>query len=120
MHSLTVDTSVSLTPSGTAIAGQSYSLICSVTVTGSNDTPTITWLDPIDNQITTGVETTGKMSTLTFNPLAASHTGQYTCEVRLGGAVEYEKIIVTLRGEIPIIIILKHAYDVTSHMHSII
>ena len=65
--------------SGTA--GESYSLECTVTVTGSTDQPTITWLDPMNNMITSGVETTGSMSTLTFNPLAASHAGIYTCRV---------------------------------------
>ena len=44
-----------------------------VTVTGSTDQPTITWLDPaMNNMITSGVVTTGSMSTLTFNQLASS------------------------------------------------
>ena len=52
-------------------------LMCSVTVTGSTDQPTIyiTWLDAMNNQITSGVETTSSMSTLTFNQLEASHVG---------------------------------------------
>ena len=61
-----------ITTVGPNSAGAIYSLICSVSVTGSTDQPTITWLDPMNNQITSGVETTGSMSTLTFNPLAAS------------------------------------------------
>ena len=101
MHS--VDISVSITPSGTATVGQRYSLTCSVAVTGSTDISTIVWLGPINNKITTGLVTTGSMSTLTFSPLAAAHAGIYTCEVRVGGAVMSEKIMVIVQeGEISI------------------
>ena len=82
-------TDVSITSSGAATAGESYSLECTVTVTGSNDQPTITWLmDPMDNMITSGVVTTGSMSTLTFDPLAVSHAGTYTCRATLGSAMD--------------------------------
>ena len=76
-----VDITVSITPgSSSNTAGETYSLECSATVTGSNDQPTITWLDPMNNPVPSGmVTTTGSMSTLTFNPLAASHAGTYTC-----------------------------------------
>ena len=97
-HIHSVDISVSITPSGTSTVGQ-YSLTCSVAVTGSTDTPT-------------GLVTTGSMSSLIFNPLAATHAGIYTCEVRLGGAVKSEKIMVIVKeGEISISICnycLKH------------
>ena len=73
--------------------------MCSVTVTGSTDTPTITWLDPMNNQITSGVMTTGSMSTLTFNPLAASHAGVYTCRATLGSAVDTASRTITLQGK---------------------
>ena len=68
-------------------------------MTGSTDQPTITWLDPMNNMITSGVETTGSMSTLTFNPLAASHAGTYTCRATLGGAVQTEEVAVTVLSE---------------------
>ena len=56
-------------------------------MTGSTDEPTITWLDPMNNPVPSGmVTTTGSMSTLTFDPLAASHVGTYTCRATLGGA----------------------------------
>ena len=78
-------TSSPIISSGTATAGESYSLECTVTVTGSDDQPTITWLmGPMDNMITSGVVTNGSMSTLTFNPLSASHAGTYTCRATLG------------------------------------
>ena len=58
--------------SGTSTAGESYVLVCTVTVTGSTDQPTITWLmGPMDSMITSGVITNGGISTLTFDPLAA-------------------------------------------------
>ena len=76
------------TSSGTNTAGETYSLVCSVTVTGSTDQPTITWSDD-DAQITSDSSRTvsattsdgsnGYSSILTFNPLSASHAGNYTC-----------------------------------------
>ena len=87
-----VDISVSITPvSGTNTAGETYSLECSATVTGSNDQPTITWLDD-DVEISSSDATrmvsvitmnpgSSYSSTLTFAPLSASDTGTYTCRV---------------------------------------
>ena len=72
--------------------------MCTVTVTGSTDQPDITWLGPMDSEVTAGVETTGSMSTLTFNPLAASHAGTYTCRATLGGIVMGESTVVTITG----------------------
>ena len=95
--------SVSITPSGTNTAGEAYSLVCSVTVTGhgSTDTPTITWLDPMDSQVPSEmVSTTGSMSTLTFNPLSASHAGTYTCRATLtSGEIGTDTEIVTVQSE---------------------
>jgi hypothetical protein len=78
----------------------SYSLQCTVTVTGSIDQPIITWLmGPMDNQITSGVVTTVSMSTLTFNPLAASHAGIYTCRATLGSAMDSASRAITVQSE---------------------
>ena len=88
-----------ITSSGTATARETYRLVCSVTVTGSTDAPTIIWLDPMNNQITSGVMTTGSMSTLTFNPLAASHAGVYTCRATLGSAMDTASRLVTVQSE---------------------
>ena len=78
-------TVISITASGTNTAGETYRLVCSVTVTGSTDQPTITWSDPMNNPVPSGmVTTTGSMSTLTFNPLSArSHAGTYTCRATI-------------------------------------
>ena len=92
-------TIISITSSGSNTAGESYSLECTVTVTGSTDQPIITWLDPMDNIITSGVVTTGSMSTLTFNPLAASHAGTYTCRATLGSAMDSAFRTITVQSE---------------------
>ena len=73
--------------------------MCTVTVTGSTDQPTITWLDPTSNTITSGVVTTGSLSILTFNPLAVSHAGTYTCRATRGDEVRTEKVAVTVQSE---------------------
>ena len=97
---ISVTISVSITPSGTNTAGETYSLVCSVTVAGSTDTPTITWLDPMDSQVPSDmVSTTGSMSTLTFTPLSASHAGTYTCRAVVGGEVLTDTLMVTVQSE---------------------
>ena len=95
-----VDITVSITASGTNTAGETYSLECSATVTGSTGQPTITWLDPMDHPVPSGmVTTTGSMSTLTFNPLSASHAGTYTCRATLGAAMQTNTEIVTVQSK---------------------
>ena len=93
--------SVSIATSGTNTTGETYSLVCSVTVTGSTDTPTITWLDPMNSQVPSEmVSTTGSMSTLAFNPLSASHAGTYTCRATLtSGEMGTDTEIVTVQSE---------------------
>ena len=94
-----VGISLSVTASGTNTAGETYSLECSATVTGSTDQPTITWLDPMNNPVPSEmVTTTGSMSTLTFNPLAASHAGTYTCRAMVGGVTETQTSTVIVNG----------------------
>jgi hypothetical protein len=86
--------------SGTTAAGESYNLQCTVTVTGSTDQPMITWLKgPMNNMITSGVMTTGSTSTLTFNPLAASHAGTYTCRATLGSAMDSASRTIIVQSE---------------------
>ena len=46
------------------------------------------------------VSTTGSMSTLTFNPLSASHAGTYTCIATLtSGEMDTDTVMITVRGE---------------------
>jgi hypothetical protein len=93
-------TDVSITPSDTATAGETFRLECTVTATGSTDQPMITWLmGPMGNMITSGVVTTDGMSTLTFNPLSASHAGTYTCRATLGSAMGSTSTTITVQSE---------------------
>ena len=76
-----VDITISITATGNNTAGETYSLECSATVTGSSDQPTVTWLDPMNIPVPPEMVTTaGNTSTLTFNSLVASHAGNYTCK----------------------------------------
>ena len=91
---------VSITPSGNNTAGESYSPECAVNVTGAIDQPRITWLmGPMNSTVTTGVVTTGNVSTLTFDPLAASDAGTYTCRATLGSVIETEEMNVTVQSK---------------------
>ena len=86
---------VSIDTSGTNTAGETYNLMCSASVTGSTDQPSITWLEgdvEISNSTTRTVSAPtmrpsgGSYSnTLTFSPLAASHAGTYTCRATAAG-----------------------------------
>ena len=104
-----VSISVSITSvSGTNTAGETYSLKCSATVTGSTDQPTITWLDDgveITSSDATRMVSATTMSSggsyssiLTFNPLSASHAGTYTCRVMVGGVTASQTFMVNVNG----------------------
>ena len=84
-----------ITLSGDNIAGDTFSLVCS-TVTGS----TVTWLDPTDAAVPSEmISVMGDVHTLTFNPLAASDAGTYTCRAMLGSVVETVEMTVTVTSE---------------------
>ena len=95
----TASISISIIAPGTNTAGETYSLECSATVTGSTDQPSITWLDPMNNSVSSEmVTTTGSMSTLTFNPLAASHAGTYACRATAGGVTRTQTFTLIVNG----------------------
>ena len=84
-----------ITSSAMTVAGGIQMLTCSVIVTGSTEHPTITWMvngaeiSSSDAARTVSVTSgfAGRYSsTLTFNLLAASHAGTYTCRAALGSA----------------------------------
>ena len=85
--------SISTSSEGTAVAGQRYIILC--TVTKQNELsvmPEITWLDSngmeISGQIisTSSRNTTDFSSSVEFNPLLTSHGGIYVCQVSLSSA----------------------------------
>ena len=66
---------VTITPSGTPVAGQSFTLTCETTTTLAS--PSYQWFDDGGNLV-------GNVSTLTLNPLLESNTGEYSCQVTAG------------------------------------
>ena len=86
-----------ITPSGNNLAGENYSLECSASIT---DQLTLSWLDSEDMEVSSGMVTsTGSVSTLTFNPLIATHAGTYTCRALLGSFTQNVFITVTVAGK---------------------
>ena len=89
---------------GTGIAGENYSLECSVSVTGSTDWVLITWLDDAGTSeissttVTTGIVSAGSNSSTLTNPLATSHAGTYTCRATLGSAEDTASKNVTVQS----------------------
>ena len=82
-----------------------YSLVCSVTAPSQ---PTFTWLDdgvqitPDSSRTvsaTTSDGSNGYSSTLTFNPLSASHAGTYTCRATVNGEMAMDTEMVTVQSE---------------------
>ena len=71
-----------LTLDGSPVAGQNFSLTCSVTGTDSLS-PTISYQFTQDNPGQTTVRGTQTTPTLTFDPLVLSDRGQYSCEVNV-------------------------------------
>ena len=89
------------TSSTSSAAGETYSLECSVTVTGLSNppVPTITWLDSMNNTVPPEMVTTaGSRSTLTFDPLSASHAGTYTCRATVGGEIQTATQVVFIQS----------------------
>ena len=81
---------VSITTSGTNIAGNMYSLLCSVSVVFG--TPDITWFYINGTKLLNGSGTTQTLNVisdtkqaykLNFNPLMYTHGGEYTCVANL-------------------------------------
>ena len=89
----TLDISISH-DGGPFIAGQSYNLTCTVTLENATGVPTVEWLDPNNNPLSSGSNiTVGKtvavncstyITTLYFSSLYTSHGGQYSCQATLG------------------------------------
>ena len=66
---------VTITPSGTPVAGQSFTLTCQATTTLAS--PSYQWFND-------GGDLVGNVSILTLNPLLESSTGEYSCQVTAG------------------------------------
>ena len=97
---MSVYITVSISTSGTNAAGETYSLVCSVTVNGSSMQPTITWSGVMNSPVPPEmVTTTGSMSTVMFNMLSPSHVGTYTCTASVGGKMQSDIEMVSVLSE---------------------
>lgn len=99
LHCLFLPTALLVTvdDTGTMNAGSFYTVTCTVTDTVADTTPTVVWLDPLGQQlpnsmfagvVVQGPFTGGVITTaaLVYNPLRASHAGDYTCSAHLEAA----------------------------------
>ena len=109
---------MTISESGTAVAGDTLSLTCTVDVSLP---PAVQWIHPNSSVITNSSNisvgppvTAGNITnlTLTFNPLLTSHGGQYTCqsEVDVGSSVQNSTHNITVRS--------KSAYHLAHFMFS--
>ena len=107
--------------SGTNTAGETYSLVCSVL---SPSEPTITWLDDgvqitSDSSRTVSATTSEGFnrysSTLTLNPLSASHAGTYTCRATVNSEMAMDTEIVTIQSKYYIYIQLHVLFVAAKH-----
>ena len=91
----TVDIIITIMPGGDNTAGDVYSLTCSIIMisAGLTGQPTVTWLDPLNNEIIPAT------SILTFNPLAASHAGTYRCRATLDSGMVTASCNITVQSE---------------------
>ena len=93
-HSASI--TVLATSSGSPMAGEPFSLECSLS--GTSDSATFQWLKgPADNRTqlpsdgSTTINSTSSVSQLLFSPLRASHGGLYTCQATVVGSATLEE-----------------------------
>ena len=89
--------------SGSSIAGESYTLMCSV---GGSE-GTFQWLGPPDGRTpvlsrgSTTISFTSTSSELQFRPIQQSDNGSYICNASVGGlAFVSEPVIIIVNGNI--------------------
>ena len=131
--------------SGSAIAGDQYSLLCYIAINGSTNSPNITWWSnniDITSDDTRAVSTITSVSTfgnwtysvsnLTYTPLSASHAGTVMCRATLGNLVKTESANVSVECKALMLCIdicyvrnemttvNEHTYQLYIHMHLIL
>ncbi len=76
---------VRIVASDSAVAGNIFTLTCSVMATPDNisSNTVLMWRGPGVDQSNVQVSSSSFAAVLTFNPLCTSHGGVYTCEARL-------------------------------------
>ena len=90
---------VKITTFGTTIAGENYTLDCSV----NGNSASIQWLDesgtPVTNRGTRTITTSSSRSQLLFTPLYQSHGRTYTCNATIGGVRESQSVVLFVNGK---------------------
>ena len=71
---------VNITTSGSPVAGQMYTLLCTGTLVGNSSLIPMVTLRNSTRVVTSGNGITVSNGNLTFNPLHTSHGGQYNCQ----------------------------------------
>ena len=89
--------------SGSSVAGDEYTLTCTVTelLSGLTNMPTLQWLNSDNSPVTGNDISVGEVNsmdtsatlTLTFTPLHTSHGGEYTCTAMLKSPPVEEGIV---------------------------
>ena len=88
------------------ITGQSYNLICTVTLENTTRTPTVEWLNPNNNPLhsssnitvgdTVAVNCSTYTTTLQFTTLRTFHGGQYSCQATIGAVNNTAAVDITV------------------------
>ena len=95
---------VSITPSGSLVAGGNYTLVCSAG--GSEPEGTFQWLGPPegrtpvdDRHSNLNIVSTATSSQLQFRPLGQSDNGSYSCNAIVDGlALLSEPVVIGVNG----------------------
>ena len=99
MHEYTCAVSVAISPSGSTMAGENYTLECSA----NGALATFQWFDESGNEVTNEdsmriVTNSPSNSLLHFSPLHLSHGGQYTCYATVQGVTDSKSFLVSVNG----------------------
>ena len=92
---------VSITPIGSPIAGEDYSLECSA----GGSIAILEWLGPLDHNGRTAVIdsltiiSNSSMSQLRFRPLEQSHSGTYSCHNNISGHLS-SSLVLNVTGKL--------------------
>ena len=85
LYAVSTSLSVTISSSGDSLDGETYSLTCSVSVSGGDSVSRIVWL----RGTTAKMKMNGSSTlTLTFQPLSTNDEGSYTCRVEVGNLVK--------------------------------
>ena len=88
---------ITLTSSGNNIAGEAYYLNCTAVISGSSDTPIISW-NSTESDRTVSYTNGTYSKVLHFDPLQVSHDSVYTCQVEVADIIDREMYNLTVQS----------------------